>query len=75
MDLPELARAPDNIKVPQTDAEWMMESGKFREVLRCKHGSMGDEMLEGICGAGDGFVVQITEPVARDLDGNLQRII
>lgn len=26
-------------------------------------------MLGGICGAGDGFVVQITEPVAADLDG------
>ena len=59
----------DNIKVPQTDAEWKAESEKFREVLRCKHGLMGDEMLEGICGAGDEFVVQITEPVARDLDG------
>jgi hypothetical protein len=51
----------DNIKVPTTDAEWRLESEKFRQVLRCKHGSMGDEMLEGICGAGDGFVVQITE--------------
>ena len=30
---------------------------------------MGDDMLGGICGAGDGFVVQITEPVAADLDG------
>jgi DDE superfamily endonuclease len=59
----------NNINVPTTEAEWRLESEKFREVLRCKHGSMGDEMLEGICGAGDGFVVQITEPIARDLDG------
>lgn len=54
----------DNIKVPATDAEWKAESEKFRETLRNKHGSMGDDMLGGICGAGDGFVVQITEPVA-----------
>lgn len=59
----------DNIKMPATDAEWRAESEKFREVLRKKHGSMGDDMLGGICGAGDGFVVQITEPVAADLDG------
>ena len=59
----------DNIKVPSTDAEWRVESEKFRQTLRSKHGSMGDEMLGGICGAGDGFVVQITEPTARDLDG------
>jgi hypothetical protein len=47
-----------DIIVPQTDPEWRMESEKFREVLRCKHCSVGDEMLEGICGAGDGFVVR-----------------
>lgn len=59
----------DNIKVPVTDAEWRAESEKFRNVLTEKHGSMGDEMLGGICGAGDGFVVQISEPVASDLCG------
>ena len=48
----------DNIKVPGSDAEWRVESG-----------SMGDETLGGICGAGDGFVVQITKPVASDLLG------
>ena len=30
---------------------------------------VGDDMLGGICGAGDGFVVQITEPVSSDLNG------
>lgn len=59
----------DNIKVPVTDAQWRIESEKFRETLRCKHGSMGDDMLGGICRAGDGFVVQITEPTAQDLGG------
>ena len=59
----------DNIKVPVTDIEWRAESEKFRESLRRKHGSMADDMLGGICGAGDGFVVQITEPVAADLSG------
>ena len=33
-----------------------------------KHGSMGDKMLGGICGAGDSFVVPITEPVKADLE-------
>ena len=64
----------DNIKMPTTDNEWRAESEKFREVLRNKHGSMGDEMLGGICGAGDGFVVQITEPVASDLNGKPSKI-
>ena len=31
-------------------------------------------MLAGICGAGDGFVVQITEPVQSDLDGKPSKI-
>jgi hypothetical protein len=35
---------------------------QFREVLHKKHGSTGDEMLPGIYGAGDGLVIQITEP-------------
>ena len=39
-----------NIKVPTTDMEWRVESEKFRDVLRSKHGSMGDDMLGGICG-------------------------
>ena len=59
----------DNIKVPVTNEEWRVESEKFRAVLTAKHGSMGDEMLAGICGAGDGFVVPITEPVKADLEG------
>lgn len=64
----------DNIKIPETDSEWRAESEKFREVLLNKHGSMGDDMLRGICGAGDGFVVQITEPVAADLGGKPSKI-
>ena len=64
----------DNINVPTTDAGWRVEAEKFREVLRLKHGSLGDEMLAGACGAGDGFVVQITEPVASDLDGKPSKI-
>ena len=64
----------DNINVPKTDAEWRIESEKFRAVLTDKHGSMGDEMLGGICGAGDGFVVQIIEPVKSDLDGRPSKI-
>ena len=59
----------DNIRVPSSDPEWRIESEKFRAVLTAKHGSMGDEMLGGICGAGDGFDVAITEPVKADLDG------
>ena len=59
----------DNIRIPSSDAEWREESEKFRAVLTSKHGSMGDEMLGGICGAGDGFVVPITEPVKADLEG------
>ena len=61
--------AIDNIKIPSTDSEWRIESEKYRAVLTAKHGSMGDDMLGGICGAGDGFVVAITEPVKADLDG------
>jgi hypothetical protein len=64
----------DNIKMPTTDSEWRVESEKFREVLTNKHGSMGDDMLGGICGAGDGSVVQITEPVASDLGGKPSKI-
>jgi hypothetical protein len=64
----------DNIKMPTTDSEWRVESEKFRDVLTNKHGSMEDEMLGGICGAGDGFVVQITEPVASDLGGKPSKI-
>ena len=63
--------AVDNINVPKTDAEWRLESEKFRAVLTEKHGSMGDDMLGGICGAGDGFVVQISES---DLDGRPSKI-
>ena len=59
----------DNIRIPSNDSEWRIESEKFRAVLTAKHGSMADEMLGGICGAGDGFVVAITEPVKADLDG------
>ena len=59
----------DNINMPSSEVEWRIESEKFREVLRTKHGSMGDDMLGGICGAGDGFVVQITEPISSDLNG------
>ena len=58
----------DNVKMPTTDNEWRSESEKFREVLRNKHGSIGDEMLGGICCPGDGFVVQITESVSSDLN-------
>lgn len=61
--------AVDNIKTPVTNEEWQVESQKFRAVLTAKHGPMGDEMLGGICGAGDGFVVSITEPVKADLEG------
>ena len=59
----------DNIRIPVTNEEWRVESEKFRAVLTAKHGSMGDEMLGGICGAGDGFVIPITEPVKADLEG------
>ena len=61
--------AVDNIKIPCTDAEWRNESEKFRTVLTDKHGSIGDDLLGGICGAGDGFVVPITKPVKADLEG------
>lgn len=30
---------------------------------------MGDEILGGICDAGDGLVIQIVGPVASDLNG------
>ena len=66
--------AVDNINVLKTDAEWRLESEKFRAVLTVKHGSMGDEMLDGICGAGDGFVVQISGPMRSDLDGRPSKI-
>ena len=66
--------AVDNINVPKTDAEWRLESEKFIVVLTAKHGSMGDEMLGGICGAEDSFVVQISEPVRSDLDGRPSKI-
>ena len=60
--------AVDNIKIPCTDGEWRKESEKFRTVLTEKHESMGDDLLGGICGAGDSFVVPMTEPVKADLD-------
>lgn len=59
----------DNIKIPVTNLEWRIESENFRAVLRAKHGSLGDDMLGGICGAGDGFVVPIREPFKSDLEG------
>lgn len=31
----------DNINMPNSEVEWRIESEKFREVLRIKHGSMG----------------------------------
>ena len=63
----------DNIRIPVTEAEWTHETEQFRSVLRKKHGSMGDAILGGVCGAGDGLVIQITEPVAADLDGKPSR--
>ena len=62
-----------NIQIPATEAEWRFETEQFREVLQRKHGSLGDELLAGICGAGDGLVIQIIEPVAADLDGKPSR--
>ena len=59
----------DNIRIPVTNEEWRVESEKVRAVLTAKHGSMGDKMLGGICGAGGGFVIPITEPVKADLEG------
>jgi hypothetical protein len=38
--------AVNSFKVSQTDAEWRAESEKFLEVLKCKHGSIGNKMLE-----------------------------
>lgn len=59
----------NNIIIPPTETAWIHEAEQFRGVLRKKHGSMGDEILGGICGAGDGLVIQIVEPVASDLNG------
>ena len=52
----------NNVNIPATESEWMHETEQFREVLHKKHGSLGDDMLGGVCGAGDGLVIQITEP-------------
>ena len=62
-----------NINIPATEAEWIFETEQYRSVLRKKHGSIGDEILGGICAAGDGLVIQITEPVASDLLGKPSR--
>jgi hypothetical protein len=56
-----------------TEAEWLHETEQFREVLQKKHGSIGDHLLPGVCGAGDGLVIQIIEPVTVDLDGKPSR--
>lgn len=60
--------ALNNTEIPATEAAWIHETEQFRGVLRKKHGSIGDEILGGICGAGDGLVIQIVEPVASDLN-------
>ena len=62
-----------NINIPASEEEWIFETEQYRTVLRKKHGSIGDEILGGICGAGDGLVIQITEPVASDLLGKPSR--
>ena len=51
----------------------MFKTEQYRSVLRKKHGSIGDEILGSICGADDGLVIQITEPVAADLLGKPSR--
>ena len=62
-----------NIQIPLNETDWKLESDNFREVLRKKHGSIADDMLFGVCGAGDGLVIQITEPVTSDLNGKPSR--
>lgn len=42
-------------------------------MLRKKHGSIADDVSFGVCGAGDGLVIQITEPVTSDLNGKPSR--
>ena len=65
--------ALNNIQIPSTETDWILESDNFREVLRKKHGSIADDMLFGICGAGDGLVIQITVQVTTDLNGKPSR--
>ena len=64
----------NNIKIPKSEVEWKVEAEQFREVMKRKHGSIADELLPGVGGAGDGYVTQITEPVLADLDGRPSKI-
>jgi hypothetical protein len=65
--------AINNIKIPSNETEWKLESNTFVKTLRKKNGSIVDDMLFGVCGAGDGLVIQITEPVTSDLNGKPSR--
>ena len=65
--------AVNNIKIPSNEADWKIECNTFHETVRRKHGSISEDILFGVCGAGDGLVIQITEPVASDLNGKPSR--
>lgn len=55
--------ALNNSAILATEAVWIHEVSRCTEKL---HGSVSGEILRGICGNRDGFIVQIAEPVESD---------
>ena len=59
----------NNIKMPSTEADFVRLSDGWQHRIKSKFGDIAAGIFQTVIAAGDGFVVEIDEPVREDLNG------